>query len=397
MSSSISSAVAARLERIPPSATVQLADLASQLRRAGADVIDFSAGRAAEHTPSYICEAAARALAEGDTHQTMAQGTPAFRAACAGKLARDNAIDADPDAHIIATMGCKEGLLLALLTTVDHGDEVIVEDPCFVSYQPEVHLAGATPVPVPLRSAQRFRWTEDDLERAVTPRTRAILMCSPHNPTGAVHTPNDLDAIAAVARRHDLMVISDETYERLTWHGRRHTCIATREGMRERTVGLMGMTKAFSMGGWRIGFNYAPEALIRAMVVVQQHLVTCASSFAQRGAALAVADPLPTSVTDLWKDWEARCDHAVSKVNEIPGLSCERPEAGFYAWIDISARGEPSAGFTDRLLRDHHVAMVPGSAFGPHGEGYVRMTCVRSWDELREGLGRLREAAAGSR
>ena len=235
-----------------PSATVLIADITSQLRRQGKRVIDFSAGRAVEHTPQYICEVGSRAILEGDTHQTMAQGKPEYREACVRKLARDNGITADPDANIIATMGCKEGLLLALLATVDHGDEVIVEDPCFVSYPPEIRFAGGVPIPVPLRSANRFRWSAADLESAITNRTRAILIWSPQNPTGAVHTPDDLEVVARVAKKHDLYVITDETYERLAWNGHEHTCIATLPDMQERTIGLMGVTKAFSMGGWRI-------------------------------------------------------------------------------------------------------------------------------------------------
>ncbi len=378
-----------------PSATVLIADIASQLRRQGARVIDFSAGRAVEHTPKYICEVGSRAILEGDTHQTMAQGKPEYREACVRKLARDNGITADPDANIIATMGCKEGLLLALLATVDQGDEVIVEDPCFVSYQPEIRFAGGVPIPVPLRSANRFRWSAADLESAITTRTRAILICSPQNPTGAVHTPDELEVVARVAKKHDLYVITDETYERLAWNGHEHTCIATLPDMQERTIGLMGVTKAFSMGGWRIGFNYAPEPVTQGMVVLQQHLVTCASSFAQRGAAQAIGDPPPNDVQEMWGDWERRCAFAVEALNGIPELSCEMPEGGFYAWIDVRATHIPDRDLAERLLRDHHVALVPGSAFGPHGDGYLRMTCVKSWDDLREGLSRIRDAVGG--
>ncbi len=374
----------------PTSATVLLADDAAALRRQGIDVIDFSAGRSAEDTPSAIGQVAARALLDGDTHQTMAQGTPEFRHACARKLARENAITADPDTAIIATLGCKHGLLLALLATVDPGDEVIVEDPCFVSYQPTIRFCGGVPVAVPLRRESGSRWTSADLEAAITPRIRVILFCSPHNPMGTVHREADLDAIADVASRHDLVVVADETYERLTWNGRRHVSIATRPGMRERTVALMGLTKSFSMGGWRIGFLLAPPRFITAMVALQQHLMTCAGSFTQAGAAKALAAPPSAEVVALWQDWEKRCRFVASELDALPRISCAPPEGGFYAWIDVSALGTPSQSLATRLLEDQRVVLVPGAAFGPNGEGHLRMTCVKSWDDLHRGLSRIK-------
>lgn len=381
-----------RFQEIPPSSTVRLADTVAQLRHQGVDVVDFSAGRAAEHTPEYICRKAAQALEHGDTHQTMAQGTLEFREACACKLARENGITADPHTDVMATLGCKEGLVLALLATIDPGDEGLVEDPCFVSYRPAVRIAGGVPVGVPLTVEHRLRWTEDDLERAITPRTRAVVFCSPQNPTGVVHSEADLDVVADVAGRHDLIVITDETYERLAWGGRRHTCLATRAGMAERTITLMGLTKAFSMGGWRIGFAHAPERLIQRMVVIQQHLTTCAGSFVQAGAVRALADDPPPEVTALWEDWERRCAFAVARLDGLPGVQCAMPEGGFYAWIDVRGTGRPSTHWADALLKESHVALVPGIAFGPAGEGYLRMTCVRSWEELRAGLARLEDA-----
>jgi aspartate/methionine/tyrosine aminotransferase len=376
----------------PPSATVLIADIAAGMRRQGIDIIDFSAGRAAEHSPSYVNQEAAQALLSGDTHQTMAQGKPEYREACARKLARENGIVADPEKSIIATLGCKQGLTLALMAVIDPGDEVIVEDPCFVSYQPTIRFCGGIPVPVPLRREIQFRWQRDELEAAITDRTKGILFCSPHNPTGAVHTEADLDLISEIACKHDLTVISDEIYERVTWGGRRHICIATRPHMKERSITMMGLTKTFSMGGWRIGFIYAPESIISGMVTLQQHLMTCAGSFTQTGATKALSEEPPSEIKELWKDWERRCQFAVSELNSIPNIACDPPEGGFYAWIDITGTRETSEQLAKRLLREHHIALVPGSAFGATGEGYLRMTCVRSWDDLREGLLRFKQA-----
>lgn len=376
----------------PPSATVLIADIAAGMSRQGIDIIDFSAGRAAEHSPYYVNQEAAQALLSGDTHQTMAQGKPEYREACARKLARENGIVADPEKSIIATLGCKQGLTLALMAVVDPGDEVIVEDPCFVSYQPTICFCGGIPVPVPLRRENHFRWQRDELEAAITDRTKAILFCSPHNPTGTVHTEADLDLISEIASKHDLTVISDEIYERVTWGDRRHICIATRPHMKERSITMMGLTKTFSMGGWRIGFIYAPESIISGMVTLQQHLMTCAGSFTQTGATKALSEEPPSEIKELWKDWERRCQLVVSELNRIPNISCDHPEGGFYAWIDITGTGETSEQLTERLLREYHIALVPGPAFGATGEGYLRMTCVRSWDDLREGLLRFKQA-----
>lgn len=377
-----------RLLETEPSATVRIADLASELRRQGLQIVDLSAGRAAEGSPDFVNQAGVAALIGGDTHQTPARGTPAYRAACAAKLHRDNGIEADPEKRIIATFGCKNGLTLALLGTVGPGDEVIIEDPGFVSYRATIGFCGATPVPVPLREEGGWRWSRDDLEAAVTDRTRAILFCSPHNPTGTVHTAEDLEMIASVARGHDLLVISDEIYERTTWQGRKHRCIATLPGMEERTITLMGLTKAFSMGGWRIGFAYAPDDIIQAMVVLQAHLATCAGSFTQAAAAVAFASD-PAHVEDLWRTWERRCTRAATELDRLPGVSCAVPQGGFYAWADVRSVGKTSIEIAEDLLREYHVAVVPGSAFGANGEGFIRVTSVKSDADLDRALERF--------
>ncbi|MCK6439367.1 MAG: pyridoxal phosphate-dependent aminotransferase [Planctomycetes bacterium] len=385
----MTSPIAHRLAASLPSATVRIADIASALRRNGVKILDFSAGRASEATPQYICDAALDAMQRGDTHQTPARGTPDYLAACAQKLARENNLRVDPDTNIIATMGVKQGLFLGLLAVINPGDEVIVEDPCFVSYQPLIQYVGGVPIAVPLRKEHGYRWRQEDLERAITPKTRGILICNPHNPLGTVMTTHDLQCIANVAMKHHLTVFSDETYERVTWGGRKHLSIAALHGMSERTLTLMTFTKSYAMGGWRTGFARGSERLINAMTIAQQHTLTCASSINQAAAARAITETRP-EVRAMWKDWERRCEYAVKEINAIPGLSCDMPEGGFYAWIDIRQREQSSEAFCERLLNDHHIALVPGAAFGPRGEGFVRMTCVKSWDELRAGIALLR-------
>ncbi len=385
--------IAQRISDMPSSATVGIADQAARMRQSGVDdIIDFSAGRAFEHSPDYIIQAAVSALHEGRTHQTMAMGTPEFRAACAEKLKRENGIDADPEKEIIATSGVKQGLTLALMATINPGDDVIIEDPCFVSYIPLILLCGGRPVSVPLRAGNHFRWSQKELESRVSHGTKAILFNSPHNPVGTVHTPDDLETIRNVAIKHDLYVITDEVYERVTWGGRRHACIAGLAGMRERTVTTMGLTKTFAMGGWRIGFALFPPELLPAMTKLQQHLLTCACSFVQAGAAAAYGEPPHPEVTDLWREWESRCEFMTAGLNAIPGLTCPMPEGGFYGWLNISETGFTSEQAAHKLLEEQHVAVVPGSAFGSSGEGYLRITCVKSRSDLEEGLNRIRNA-----
>jgi aspartate/methionine/tyrosine aminotransferase len=286
----------------------------------------------------------------------------------------------------MATMGCKEGLLLSLLSVIDPGDEVIIEDPCFVSYRPTVELCGGVTVSVPLRPENKYRWTRKDLSAAVTPRTKAIIFCSPHNPTGVVHTREDLEVIRSVATANSLIVIADEIYDATVWGGRKHIPIASLADMQGRTIGLMGMTKSFSMGGWRVGYAYADRNIISKMIVVHQHIMTCASSIAQRGGSAALSNEGIACMQPIWREWEQRCMHAADRINEIPGLATTRAEGTFYCWIDISKTEIPSREFAQQLLKREKVAVVPGGTFGSRSDGFIRVTCVRSWDELNDGI-----------
>ena len=378
-----------RVAAVPESATVAIADLAARMRRDGHQVVDFSAGRAAEHSPEIVCEAAIEAMRQGETHQTEARGRPEFLQASAAKLKRCNGLELDPEKNIIATLGCKQGLVLSLLSAIEPGGEVIIEDPCFVSYAPTIRLLGGVPVVVPLRPENGFRWDTDELEASISDRSQAILYCSPHNPAGTVHTRSDLDTIAHVALKHDLTVIADEIYESVTWDGRSHLPMACVPGMASRTIGLMGMTKSYSMGGWRIGYAYAAPQYIEAMTKLQQHLITCAGSFTQLGATRALQEDVTEDMKPLWADWEKRCRFVTERISEHAVFSTTMPEGGFYAWVDISRTGLSSQQFSERLIKEKHVMVVPGGSFGPASDQYIRITCVRSWDELHEGLDRI--------
>jgi aspartate/methionine/tyrosine aminotransferase len=204
-----------------------------------------------------------------------------------------------------------------------------------------------------------------------------------------VHTRDDLDVISNIAVQHDLTVIADEIYEAVTWNGRSHIPMFGLPGMESRTIGLMGMTKSYSMGGWRIGYAYAAPNYIAAMTKLQQHLMTCAGSFTQLGAARALAEDVTDAMRPLWTDWEARCRYVTEELNGHPLFSVTMPEGGFYAWVDISKSGLSSQDFSARLVKERQVATVPGGSFGPASDNHVRITCVRSWDEVHEGIARI--------
>ena len=379
-----------RAGRLPLSSTVALADLAASLQASGDAVIDLSAGRASEATDPLIGRAGIEAIQTGHTHQTPARGDPGYLRAVAEKLSRENGLAVSAETEVLATLGCKNGLVLALMSVLDPGDEVIVEDPCFVSYAPTISLCGGVPVSVATDPARRWTWTAEALEAAITPKTRAILFCSPGNPTGTVHTPEDLSAIAEVAERHDLIVIADEIYEAVCWGGRRHTPIATLPGMQTRTIGLMGMTKSFAMGGWRIGYAYAPAEIAGRMTMVQGHLSTSASSISQRAATRALAADISERFAGtLWRVWEDRCNLFTGALAASPYLRVSPPEAGYYAWIDISATGMDSDTFSNRLLKESGVVVVPGASFGPSTATHVRATCVKSSADITEAADRI--------
>ncbi len=378
--------VSQRLGTMVESETVRLADLADTLKRQGHTILDFSAGRASDPTPRYICRAAENAMESGDTHQTPARGKLAYLNACAVKLKRENGIEADPGTEIIATMGNKQGLVCSLLAGIDPGDEVIVEDPGFVSYLPAIQLAGGIPVPVPLRPENNYFWDPAELEKAVSNQTRALIFCSPHNPCGRVHTEAELEILESLAEKHNLTVITDEIYERLTWDGRVHRSLAARPKAREHTITLMGTTKAYAMGGWRIGFASGPAPLIEAMTKVQQHMITSANSICQSAAAHIFASPVSPELSALWNSWETCCHQATVRLDAIPGIRCPMPEGGFYAWIDISKLPGNSLSWAHHILETSGVVLVPGAAFGPQGDQFLRMTCVKEDTVLEAGL-----------
>jgi aspartate aminotransferase len=381
--------VASRLAGIERSATVAMLETVQRLRAAGTEVLDLGGGEPDFATAGHVVEAATAALHDGFTHYTSSRGLPELRAAIAAKLARDNGMAVDPDTDVIVTPSAKHALFVALMTVLDPGDELIVPAPAWVSYASMARLAGARPVPAELRATDGFRLTREVLERAVTPRSRALLINTPNNPTGRVLTRAELTDIAAFAAEHDLVLIADEIYEKIIFDGREHVSVATLPGCAERTLTVNGFSKGYAMTGWRLGYLAGPPGLVGAALKVQEHTVSCASSFVQRAGTVALTGPQDV-VRDMVDEYAVRRARTVTDLNALPGLDCAAPDGAFYVFPSIRGTGfERSAEFAEWLLAEAAVVVTPGSAFGPGGEGHVRLSLATAPEVIKEAVDRI--------
>ena len=379
---------ASRMDAIPFSGIRKVFERAKTLEREGRPVIFLETGRPDFDTPAHIKEAAKHALDAGDVHYTSNYGTPALRGAIAGKLQRENGVAYDPDGEILVTVGASEAIFLAYLAFVNPGDEVLYPEPTWVNYAAVARLAGAIPVPVPLRESNGYQIDIEEVGRRITPRTRVLMVVSPNNPTGTVQSPELLRNLADLAIRHNLLVISDEIYERIVYDDQAHLSLASCAGMRERTITINGLSKAYSMTGWRLGYAAAPQPFIQAMNRVHQYNVSCASAFGQAGAVAALTGP-QDCVTAMVAEFKRRRDMLISAINGIPRLSCLNPGGAFYAWVNIGRMGISSEDFSMRLLESAYVSSVPGTVFGESGQGYVRFSYANSYERLEEAVRRL--------
>ena len=374
--------VAKKIQAVPPSGIRRFFDIAATMD----DVISLGIGEPDFTTPPAIVRAGIASLEAGETHYTSNSGIAELRLALAGHLERLYGLRYDPDTEILVTVGVSEALYLAFAATVDHGDEVIVPQPCFVAYNPEVVLAGGVPVNVRTRVQDDFQVLASDVEEALTPRTKAILLGYPNNPTGAVMTRERLLDIARLAEAHDLLVISDEIYDRLVY-GVEHTCFATLPGMRERTILLGGFSKAYAMTGWRIGYAAAPAEVLGAMRKVHQYTIMSAPTTAQFAALEAIRSG-EEAVQEMRARYDRRRRLIVDGLNSI-GLPCFEPKGAFYAFPSIAATGMTDEEFSEHLIREERVACVPGSAFGACGAGHVRCSYATAYDKIEQALERM--------
>jgi aminotransferase len=370
--------VAGRIQAVPPSGIRRFFDIAATME----DVISLGIGEPDFVTPAPIVQAGIASLQRGETHYTSNSGILALRQGLSGYLRRLYGVEYDPE-ELLITVGVSEALLLALMAILDPGDEVIVPEPCFVAYRPTVIFGGGVPVAVAATVEQDFQVTVADLERARSPRTKAVLLGYPNNPTGAVLERQRLEEIAAWAREHDLLIISDEIYDRLVY-GLEHTCFAALPRMWERTILLGGFSKSHAMTGWRIGYAAAPRDLLAAMRKIHQYIIMSAPTTAQEAAieALTAGEPY---VEEMRAEYDRRRQVIVRGFNEM-GLRCFEPRGAFYAFPDITSTGLDDNTFSERLLAEEHVAMVPGSAFGEAGRGFVRASYAKALPKIEAAL-----------
>jgi aspartate aminotransferase len=367
---------------LAPSPTLAVSDRARQLKAQWIDVIDLGGGDPDFITPEHIRMAAIEAMNAGDTHYVASAGIPGLRKAIADKLRADNGIEVDPNGGVIVTPGGKQALFEATLAFVETGVDVMIPEPAWVSYGPMVELAGGTAVPVPLDPDDNWRLTGDALANAWTPASRVLLINSPNNPTGRVLDDTELAAIATFAQERDLLVFSDEMYEKILYDGQRHTSIATLPRMSDRTLIFNGLSKAYAMTGWRLGYVAGPQAYLQQIEKVHSHSVTCATSFVQKAGIVALNGP-QEFIGEMVSAWDRRRRNFADRLNSVNGINCPLVEGAFYAFADIRGTGMTSTEAADLFLQEAHVAVTPGIAFGAAGEGHVRLSFATG-DELLE-------------
>lgn len=386
---------ASRMEALPFSEIRVMMERATQMQKNGEDVIHMEIGRPDFDTPQVIKDAANTALANGNVFYTSNYGTPELRQAIADKLKRDNGIDYKAE-EILVTIGVGEGTYAAVAAFTEPGDEILVPDPVWLNYIHVPHFFGAVPVSYALKEENDYQIDLDQIESLITSKTKMLVINTPGNPTGVVQSYETLEKLADIAKKHDLIVVSDEIYEKLVYDGAKHVSIAALPGMKERTITLNGFSKCYSMTGWRLGYAAAPVEFIKAMVRVHAYINTCAPSFVQEAGITALEKAEP-DVQEMVKEYQRRRDYAVSAINAIDGLSCKTPGGAFYIFVNIKALGKTSAEMADYLLDHAKIAAVPGSAFGPEGEGYIRLSYACSYERIVEAMERLKKAVADLR
>jgi aspartate aminotransferase len=353
---------------------------AKALEAQGRTIIHLEIGEPDFATPPHIVEAAVEALHAGQTHYVPAPGIPGLRESVTAFLERWHRMRAAPD-RVVITPGAKPVMFFVMLALCQAGDEVIYPNPAFPMYESIAAFTGAKPVPLPLREENEFRIDPAELERLITPRTRLLILNSPHNPCGSALTKDDCEAIAEIAMRHDLTVLSDEVYWAIRYDGG-HASVLDVDGMADRTILLDGWSKTFAMTGWRLGFGVLPPALVEPVTRLIINSVSCTSAFSQYAARAALEGPWEP-VERMVAEFRARRDLIVDLLNKIPGVSCQTPHGAFYVFPRVAEIGLPAATLQDRLMNEAGVAVLPGTAFGRYGEGYLRLSYANSAENLR--------------
>ncbi|HYL08174.1 MAG TPA: pyridoxal phosphate-dependent aminotransferase [Candidatus Udaeobacter sp.] len=381
---------AERMSRLGTEGAFEVLAKARRLEAEGKKIVHLEIGEPDFATPDNIVEAAVGAMQNGYTHYTPASGIFEAREAVAGFVSRMLKTEVDP-MEVVLVPGSKNVLLFTLLACIEPGDEVILPDPGYPAYHSQVNFIGAVPRLVTLREDKNFRMDLDELASLVTPKTRMLIINTPQNPTGGVLTAEDVDFVCDLAHKHDLLVVSDEIYSQLVY-GFHHVSPLSRPGMRERTVLMDGLSKSYAMTGWRLGYAVAPRQLAAKLDTLMINSSSCAAAFTQIAAIEALTSPESEhAVQRMVKVFQHRRDLVVKALNEIPGVRCAVPEGSFYVFPNIEGTGIGERELADRLLTEAGVAVLPGTAFGEAGKGFIRIAYTQSESELKVGMDRIRE------
>ena len=381
------SCVARRLEKLRPSSIRKVFSVAQQMP----DVINLGIGEPDFIPPAHVIDAAKQALDQGKTHYAPSAGIPELCKALVRKAKHDYHLEYDPNNEVLVTVGATEAVFLALMALINPDDEVLLFDPGFVCYEPDVLLAGGVPVSVGIYERDGFKLDIDVVMSRVTDRSRVIIINSPNNPTGAVFSHDDLAKLTKLVIERDLIVISDEVYEKIVYDDSKHFCLATFPGMRERTIVVNSFSKTYAMTGFRVGYALGPVGLIAPMMKVHQYSVACVDGAAQYAAVAALEGPqdcVKTMVTEF--DRRRRLMH--KRINEIKGFSCSLPKGAFYIFADIGQFEMSADDFSDWLVNEGKVCAIPGSAFGRNGEGYLRFSYATAYGKIEEAMNRIEKA-----
>ncbi|WP_419547781.1 pyridoxal phosphate-dependent aminotransferase [Microcystis sp.] len=378
--------LASRVNQVTPSLTLAIDSLAKEMKKNGEDVCSFSAGEPDFDTPIHIKAAAKKALDEGKTRYGPAAGEPGLRKAIAEKLLRDNQLAYNAD-NVIVTNGGKQSLYNLIMALIEAGDEVIIPAPYWLSYPEMVTLAGGTSVIVNTSLENQYKITPEQLEAAITPKTKLFVLNSPSNPTGIVYTPEEIAALAKIVVEKDILVVSDEIYEKILYDGAIHRSIASfGPQIFQRSIISNGFAKAFSMTGWRVGYIAGPVEIVKAMTKIQGHSTSNVCTFAQYGAIAALESP-QDCIEEMVKAFSERRQYILERVRAIPGLNCPTPNGAFYVFIDISQTGLKSRDFCQKLLETQKVAAIPGIAFG--ADDCIRLSYATDLKTIEKGFDRI--------
>lgn len=383
--------ICSKFNKVGPSGIRKINEKTLEMERAGKKIYHFEVGRPDFDTPKVIKDATIKSIENGDVFYTSNYGIMPLREAVAEKLRNENNLDYTAK-EVLITAGATESIYDSYSLILEEGDEILLPNPCWPNYVNAAHIMGAVPVRYSLAEENDFQIDFDELEGLVTEKTKAIVIINPSNPIGSMFTLETLEKLANFAKKKDILVISDEIYEKIIYGNKKHISIASLDGMKERTITINGFSKTYSMTGFRLAYIAAPEEFIRVLNIIHQHNTSCATSFVQHGGITALKEGGDAS-EEMVKEYKRRRDYIVEKVNSIEGLRLNAPDGAFYAFINIKGLGISSEEFCNYLLDEECVAIVPGTVFGSAGEGFVRFSYASSYEDIVEGLNRMEKAS----